>query len=121
MNKFLCKLRNGFALAKFQFDIGNNFLILVNFSLLVIAASAQIQKIWNIPAINILIIIIPAAFLGTWLFGWFMDRIVKYQTEYYRQSNARVPQFKEIKEMISVLDKKLDKLEGRFENGPKGN
>lgn len=121
MNKFFLKLRDGFALAKFQFDIGNNFLVFVNFSLLVIAASGQIQKVWPISTVAIWSIIIPVSFFGAWLFGWFMDKIVKYQTAYYKHSNDRVPQFAEIKDMISALDKKIDKMEKMIQDGSKGN
>lgn len=55
-----------------------SFLVVVNFTLLIITASDKLQVFFGIPRLSsLLIIIVPLGFLSVWMFGYFMDKIVR--------------------------------------------
>lgn len=89
---------------KFHFDIGNSFLSLVSFCLLVLAASDKIQTVWNISALKIGIILIPIAFLLTYLFGLFLDSVIQYQKSYTKLLSDKNPQIMEILERVKRIE-----------------
>lgn len=90
LRKRLAKWREFFFAQKYRFDLGQSFLVVVNFTLLIITASDKLQIFFGIPRLrSLLILIVPLGFLGVWLFGYFMDRIVRAAQMAERQSMKR--------------------------------
>lgn len=110
----LSKLRDKLVRMKFEFDIGISFMSFLTFSLLVIAASDGIQKVWKIPTSIIWIILVPMAFAGTWLFGLILEKFFKFQTVYNQTQNDKVPQMIILIDGIKDIQSKLNKMEDRF-------
>ncbi len=86
----LAKWREVFFAQKYRFDLGQSFLVIVNFTLLIITASDKLQIFFGIPRLrSLLIVIVPLGFIGVWLFGFFMDRVVRAAQMAERQSIKR--------------------------------
>lgn len=86
----LARWREVFFAQKYRFDLGQSFLVVVNFTLLIITASDKLQVILGIPRLrSVLILIVPLGFLGVWLFGYFMDKVVRAAQMAERQSMKR--------------------------------
>lgn len=111
LKKKCMKIRDFLAVMKFQFDTGVTFLVFVNFSLLVITASSKFQEIWNISTLGLWLLFVPMALLGTWLFGFILDKVIKYQQSYYKATHERVPQIMLILENTEKINARLDQLE----------
>lgn len=110
LKEILAKIRDVFVLIKFRFEMGISFMVFVNFSLLIFAVSDKIQSVWNVSTFNFGLIIVLLALFGTWLFGFFLDKIVKYPSTYYDIVHKKSPrimqilsEIKEIKEDIKEL------------------
>lgn len=110
----LSKLRELFFKQKYRFDLGLQFLVFVNFALLVITASDKLRQYFGFRASESLIIFLPAAFIATWLFGYFLDKVVKSPQAQERQNIAR-------SEAWNKLYKKLDEIEKKVDKKIKGN
>ncbi len=88
--KRLARWREFFFAQKYRFDLGQSFLVIVNFTLLIITAGDKLQIFFGIPRLrSLLTIIVPLGFLGVWLFGYFMDKIVRAAQMAERQSMKR--------------------------------
>lgn len=86
----LARWREIFFAQKYRFDLGQSFLVILNFTLLIIAASDKLQIFFGIPRLrSLLIVIVPLGFIGVWLFGFFMDRVVRAAQMAERQSIKR--------------------------------
>ena len=86
----LARWREVFFAQKYRFDLGQSFLVIVNFTLLIITASDKLQIFFGIPRLrSLLIVIVPLGFLGVWFFGYFMDKIVRAAQMAERQSIKR--------------------------------
>jgi hypothetical protein len=86
----LAKWREFFFAQKYRFDLGQSFLVILNFTLLIITASDKLQIIFGIGRLrSLLILIVPLGFLTVWLFGYFMDKIVRAAQMAERQSLKR--------------------------------
>jgi len=105
---------------KFRFDLGISFIVFVNFILLVITASDNIERALNnyvaltIPKETIIITGVIFAFISTWLFGYILDRVIKYQQTLMEVHNQRNPQ---IVQILENTDKILKKIEEDKQNG----
>ncbi len=95
MKSALTHTRNFFVEQKYRFDLGTQFLVYVNFSLLIITASDKIKSIIPFRIHELLIILVPLAFIGTWIFGYFLDRVVKYPQTQSRTAEKRSPIWKD--------------------------
>lgn len=74
----LVRWRRIFFEQKYRFDLGQQFLTFINFTLLIVVASDKLQIFFGISKARVLILIlVPFVYLGVWLFGWFMDKIVR--------------------------------------------
>lgn len=113
MKEKLAKIRDWFALTKFRFDIGISFLTLVNFSLLIIAASDKIQSIWPISTLQMGLILVPLAIFGTWFFGYLLDKVAKYQHSYFNIAHTRSPPIMEILAETKEIKKQMEDLKKR--------
>ena len=86
----MARWREIFFSQKYRFDLGQSFLVILNFTLLIITASDKLMIFFGIPRLReLLVVIIPIGFLGVWLFGFFMDKIVRAGQMAERQSIKR--------------------------------
>jgi len=103
---------------KYRFDLGQSFLVIVNFTLLIITASDKLQIFFGIPRLrSLLILIVPLGFVGVWVFGYFMDKVVRAAQMSERQSvkrsevwahhNAQMDRIEqELRELKDILDRR---------------
>jgi hypothetical protein len=120
LRKRLAQWREFFFAQKYRFDLGQSFLVIVNFTLLIITASDKLQIFFGIPRLrSLLIVIVPLGFIGVWIFGYFMDKVVRAAQMSERQSMKRSEVWadhntqmdrieralKEVKEMLESKDK----------------
>ncbi len=86
----VARWREIFFSQKYRFDLGQSFLVILNFTLLIITASDKLMIFFGIPRLReLMVVIIPLGFLGVWLFGFFMDKIVRAGQMAERQSVKR--------------------------------
>ena len=86
----LARWREFFFAQKYRFDLGQSFLVVVNFTLLIITASDKLQIILGIPRLrSLLILIVPTGFILVWVFGYFMDKVVRAAQMAERQAIKR--------------------------------
>jgi hypothetical protein len=86
----IARWREIFFSQKYRFDLGQSFLVILNFTLLIITASDKLMIFFGIPRLReLMFVIIPIGFLGVWLFGFFMDKIVRAGQMAERQSVKR--------------------------------
>jgi hypothetical protein len=86
----LARWREVFFAQKYRFDLGQSFLVILNFTLLIITASDKLQIFFGIPRLrSLLILIVPLGFIGVWCFGYFMDKVVRAAQMAERQSIKR--------------------------------
>jgi len=105
--------RNLFFREKYRFDQGNAFLVFLNFTLLVISLVRQSHGNENMIAYYIFL-----GFLGTWVLGYFLDRVVRVQDAQEKIAFKRSPIWKENfihhdkhNNKIIEVYKKLDQIE----------
>lgn len=104
----LTKIRNMFVEAKFLLDLSISFFTIVNFTLLVITSSDKLRNIIPLGTWTLVIVMVPSALIAAITFGWFMDKVVNYQSAYYKTQMDRNPQFMEMLERVKHIEKKLD-------------
>jgi len=101
--------RERFFAQKYRFDLGQSFLVVVNFTLLIITASDKLQIFFGIPRLrSLLIVIVPLGFVGVWLFGYFMDKVVRAAQMAERQSIKR-------SEVWTAHIEQMDRLENEVQ------
>ncbi|MBI3789198.1 MAG: hypothetical protein HY276_13215 [Ignavibacteriales bacterium] len=101
----LAKWREIFFAQKYRFDLGQSFLVIANFTLLIITASDKLQIFFGIPRLrSLLILIVPLGFIGVWVFGFFMDKVVRAAQMAERQSMKR-------SEMWTNHNAQMDRME----------
>ncbi len=101
----LARWREFFFAQKYRFDLGQSFLTVVNFTLLIITASDKLMIFFGIERIrSLLVVIVPLGFIGVWLFGLFMDRVVRAAQMAERQSVRR-------SEVWSKHNEQMDRIE----------
>ena len=113
-----------FAVQKFRFDIAASFLVFVNFGLLVIADSPQIQSALegfgvHLDMISLIALIIAVVFASMWLFGFSLDK-VGYWHGLLSVQNKRNPQLSEILRNTQELQREVEELKSmikRMEDG----
>ena len=115
----LARWREIFFAQKYRLDLGQSFLVVVNFTLLIIASSDKLLIFFGIPRLRSLLILIgPLGLFGVWLFGYFMDKIVKAgqmaerqamkRSEVWLQHNEQMDRLeREIKDVKALLEKNL--------------
>lgn len=102
----LARWRETFFTQKYRFDLGQSFLTVVNFTLLIITASDKLMMFFGVERLrSLLIVIVPLGFVGVWLFGTFMDRVVRAAQMSERQNIRR-------SEVWAQHNEQMDRLEG---------
>ncbi len=112
------RLKWFFLNQKYRFDMGHQFLAILNFTLLVIAASDKLRYYTDIPRTWMLLLIaVPAGFGGVWLFGYFLDK-VRYSQAYILEAGKRNPfqeeqtaAFQRIESELSAIKYSLARVE----------
>lgn len=110
-------IRDAFYAQKYRFDLGIQFLVFINFALLVVTASDKLKPFLGIENTGwLVVILIPSAFVGVFVFGYFLDVLVKQQQRQEIESGKRSvlwqQNFREqaqILQAISELRKELKK------------
>ena len=103
------KIRDTFAILKYRFDLGVSFIVFINFSLLVITASTKLQTIFKVSTFRIYIILVPVALIGTVLFGYFLDKVIKHQRAYVKHQHSNSPQIMGILKIVQEIQKEQKK------------
>jgi hypothetical protein len=86
----LARWREMLFAQKYRFDLGQSFLVVVNFTLLIITASDKLQHFFGIPKLtSLLTVIVPLGFVGVWCLGYFMDKVVRAPQMTERQTLKR--------------------------------
>ena len=112
----LARWREFFFAQKYRFDLGQSFLVILNFTLLIITASDKLQIFFGIPRLrSLLVLIVPLGFLGVWVFGYFMDRIVRAAQMAERQSIRRSEVWAKHNEQMDRLESALNEIRVRME------
>jgi len=109
----LSRFRNIFFREKYRFDQGNAFLVFLNFTLLVISLVRQSHG-----NENMILYYIILGFIGTWILGYFLDKVVRVQDAQEKIAFKRSPIWQENfnhhhnhKSKINEVNKKLEKIE----------
>jgi hypothetical protein len=112
----LARWREVFFAQKYRFDLGQSFLVIVNFTLLIITASDKLQIFFGIPRLrSLLIVIVPLGFVGVWCFGYFMDRVVRAAQMAERQSIKRSEVWTNHIEQMDRLESELKAVRALLE------
>lgn len=112
VRKELSRWKWFFFQQKYRFDLGHQFLVFVNFSLLVIAASDKLRYYTGVPRTWMLIVAaIPLGFLGMWLLGYFLDSVVRYGQAYTLEVAKRNPVAEENRERLTRIEELLRQLQ----------
>ena len=108
----LARLREFFFTQKYRFDLEQSFLVIVNFTLLIITASDKLMIFFGIPRLReLLVVIIPVGFIGVWIFGFFMDKIVRAAQMTERQSVRRSEVWLRHNEHMDRIESQLQEMQ----------
>jgi hypothetical protein len=108
----LARWREIFFAQKYRFDLGQSFLVIVNFMLLIITASDKLMIFFGIPRLRTLLwFIIPIGFLGVWFFGYFMDKIVRAGQMAERQSVRRSEVWQHHNDQMDRIEEQIKELQ----------
>lgn len=93
---------------KYRFDMGYQFLTLINFTLLVISVSDKLKLFLHIEKTVIFVVgMVGAALFSIWLFGFFLDKVIRYNQNYALEEARRNPkwqmQMDGINETVRIL------------------
>ncbi len=114
VRKELSRWKWFFFSQKYRFDLGHQFLAMLNFALLIIAASDKlryytgVQRAWVLVAAAV-----PLGFLGMWLVGFFLDRVVKYGQASNLEAVKRNPVWEEQRASLRRIEEQLGVLMAR--------
>jgi hypothetical protein len=110
MKETLRGTRDYFTEQKYRFDLGRQFLTYVNFVLLIVAASDKIQAVFPLRIRELILVAVPLAFIGSWIFGYFLDAVVRFPQSQMMVSESRSPHWnmtqKKLDRIITVLEEK---------------
>jgi hypothetical protein len=116
----LARWREFFFAQKYRFDLGQSFLVVINFTLLIITASDKLSLFFGIPRLrSLLLVILPAGFFGVWLFGYFMDHVVKAAQMAERQSVKRSEVWARHNEQMDRLEQEIKELKTLLQKSSK--
>ena len=114
----LARWREVFFAQKYRFDLGQSFLVVVNFTLLMISASDKLMIFFGIPRLrSLLILIAPVCLVGVWIFGYFMDRVVRAGQMVERQQMLRSEVWTTHTEQMNRIENALRELSARVASG----
>ena len=118
IRRHLSRWREFFFAQKYRFDLGQSFLVIVNFTLLIITAGDKLQIFFGIPRLrSLIILIVPLGFLGVWIFGYFMDKVVRAAQMAERQSMKRSEVWAKHNEQMERMEGELNNIRSMLEKG----
>lgn len=92
---------------KFRFDRGQQFMVFINFSLLVITTSKVLGfSGW------LVLILVPVAFVSVWAFGWFVIEVTRGVEKEEREFLKRSWGWKKHEENFRKIDEVLEIIRG---------
>jgi hypothetical protein len=107
----LARWREMFFTQKYRFDLGQSFMVIVNFTLLIITASDKLMIFFGVPRLReLLVFLIPLGFIGVWLFGFFMDKIVRAAQMSERQAIRRSEVWHQHNEQMDRIEQQIIEL-----------
>lgn len=96
---------------KYRFDLGYQFMTVLNFTLLLITASDKLRFYTGISRTWILVLVaLPLGYLGVWIFGLFLDKFVRYGQAYNLEAVKRNPLFDMQKEQMDRIERQITML-----------
>ena len=110
----LARIRNVLWNQKYRFQLGQQWLVFVNFALLLIT----VAKSLGLKAGPVLLIAIPCGFLGMWLWGFFLDVVVKQGQNDEREALKRSPAWRlhqENNRLLKGIKEELEKQKPRLD------
>ncbi|MCI0707190.1 MAG: hypothetical protein L0Y80_06895 [Ignavibacteriae bacterium] len=117
----LVRWREIFFTQKYRFDLGQSFLVIVNFTLLIITASDKLSLFLGIPRLrSLILLIVPVGFLGVWLFGYFMDKVVRAAQMAERQSMKRSEVWTRHNEQMNRIERELSDVKALLQQQNRG-
>ncbi|NYZ75479.1 hypothetical protein H0O03_04440 [Candidatus Micrarchaeota archaeon] len=106
--ELLRRARNFFFAQKYRFDLGLQFLVFLNFALLILTASDKLKAILGLEHITeVILVMIPVGFVGAWAFGWFLDKVVHSPQTTERETVKRSLVWKENFQKLDEIDAEL--------------
>ena len=115
----LARWREFFFAQKYRFDLGQSFLTIVNFTLPIITASDKLMIFFGFPRLwPLLAVIVPVGFLGVWMFGFFMDRVVRAAQMSERQSMRRSEVWGRHNEQMDRIEHAIRDMSERLQRPP---
>ena len=112
----LAAWREFFFAQKYRFDLGHSFMVIVNFTLLIITASDKLQLFFGIDRLRLLIVlIVPLGFIFVWGFGFFMDKVVRAGQMAERQAVRRSELWTNHIEQMDRIERQLLELRQRLD------
>lgn len=99
----LKNMRRSILEQKYRFDLGRQFLVYVNFALLIIAASDKIKLVIDLKTTELLLILVPLSFIATYILGYVLDKFVKFPQASQMVEAKRSP-------YTLMTQEKLDKI-----------
>jgi len=112
----LARWREMFFAQKYRFDLGQSFMVILNFTLLIITASDKLMIFFGVPRLReLLVFLIPLGFIGVWLFGFFMDKIVRAAQMNERQAIQRSEVWHQHNEQMDRIERELKRIRKSME------
>ena len=112
LRRKVARWREIFFAQKYRFDLGQSFLVIVNFTLLMISASDKLLIFFGISRLrSLLVLLAPLCLVGVWVFGYFMDKVVRMGQMVERQQVQRSEVWSRHNEQMDRLEMKLDALQ----------
>jgi hypothetical protein len=107
----LARWREFFFAQKYRFDLGQSFLTVLNFMLLIITASDKLMIFFGVERLrSLFVVIVPLGFIGVWLFGLFMDRVVRAAQMAERQTIRRSEVWSKHNEQMDRIEREVGEL-----------
>jgi len=107
----LARWREFFFAQKYRFDLGQSFLTVVNFTLLIITAGDKLMIFFGVPRLYSLVLaLVPLGFIGVWLFGLFMDKVVRAGQMAERQTVRRSEVWNNHNEQMDRMETELHQI-----------
>lgn len=107
----LSRFRTIFFREKYRFDQGNAFLVFLNFSMLVMSLVRQSNGKQNMIFWYVLL-----GFTGTWVLGYFLDKVVRVQDAQEKIAFKRSPIWKENFNHHDIHYKKIEEVHKKIDN-----
>lgn len=93
---------------KYRFDLGYQFMAILNFTLLLISTSEKLKSKLGIDQTWVFVVLSVLCGLGcVWMFGYFLDKVIRYSQSYSNELASRNPNWWIQMRAIQRIEKKL--------------